>query len=182
MGEYAIRKSDNRRIKIGTCENMYYVRYEDRNKLIPEEESLDCAKTDGLKWRLPFPDEDTSKIGNYGPMRTLPLSKNFKINADPDLTTGTMRIESELGIRLNITCYHGLKLPCNTQEVTFSFDHLISREPFFDLCAVKNTGNRLYPVVRCNGCGEQWQCDWNDVIPYVENDIIKQRLIEYSKI
>ena len=34
MGEYARRKSDNESIKIGTCESMYYLRYEDRDKVI----------------------------------------------------------------------------------------------------------------------------------------------------
>ena len=39
MGEYAIRKSDGESIKIGTCEDMYYLRYEDRFKVTPEEGS-----------------------------------------------------------------------------------------------------------------------------------------------
>ena len=36
MGEYAIRKSDNDCIKIGTCEDMYYLRYEDQDKVTPD--------------------------------------------------------------------------------------------------------------------------------------------------
>ena len=52
MGEYAIRKSDRESIKIGTCEDMYYLRYEDQNKVTPDE----CSGF-GYRWRIPFPDE-----------------------------------------------------------------------------------------------------------------------------
>lgn len=60
MGEYAIRKSDGRSIKIGTCESMYYLRYEDRRKVTPEEGS-----GFGYYWPLPFPDEDSIEPGEY---------------------------------------------------------------------------------------------------------------------
>jgi len=65
MGEYAYRKEDNAHIKIGTCESMYYIRYEDRNKVKKDEFSLDCSKETGLYWRLPFTDEDGIKPGDY---------------------------------------------------------------------------------------------------------------------
>ena len=67
MGEYAIRKSDNQEIKIGTCEYMYYIRYEDRNKVSPLPNNTDCSKELNLIWRLPFPSEDHIQIGNYEP-------------------------------------------------------------------------------------------------------------------
>ena len=60
MGEYAIRKSDNESIKIGTCESMYYLRYEDRGKVTPEQGS-----GFGYYWPLPFPDEDCIRPGEY---------------------------------------------------------------------------------------------------------------------
>jgi hypothetical protein len=36
MGEYATRKSDNEYIKIGTCESMYYLRFDDINQVVYE--------------------------------------------------------------------------------------------------------------------------------------------------
>ena len=45
MGEYAIRKSDNDCIKIGTCEDMYYLRYEDQDKVTP-----DSGSGFGYRW------------------------------------------------------------------------------------------------------------------------------------
>ena len=65
MGEYAFRRPDGEHIKIGTCEDMYYIRFEDRKKVKPDEHSLDCSKELDLRWRLPFPDEDHILPGNY---------------------------------------------------------------------------------------------------------------------
>lgn len=70
MGEYARRKSDGVEIKIGTCETMYYIRFEDRDKVTAVPNSIDLsnpAHVDGLRFRLPFPDEDNVPIGQYEP-------------------------------------------------------------------------------------------------------------------
>lgn len=40
MGEYAVRISDGERIKIGTCEDMLYLRFEDRHKVSAENGSV----------------------------------------------------------------------------------------------------------------------------------------------
>lgn len=63
MGEYATRKSDEAEVKIGTCEDMYYLRYEDRDKVRQLPNSLNAANELNLRWRLPFPDEDSTRIG-----------------------------------------------------------------------------------------------------------------------
>ena len=60
MGEYAIRKSDRQSIKIGTCEDMYYLRYEDQDKVTPE-----SGSDFGFRWRIPFPSEDKILPGDY---------------------------------------------------------------------------------------------------------------------
>lgn len=41
MGEYAKRKSDNQKIKIGTCQTMYYLRLEGRNQVEPIANNID---------------------------------------------------------------------------------------------------------------------------------------------
>ena len=66
MGEYAKRKSDGVEIKIGTCEDMYYIRFEDRFKVLPLDGSVDISREpEGSRFRLPFPDEDGIKPGEY---------------------------------------------------------------------------------------------------------------------
>lgn len=76
MGEYA--HYEGKIIKIGTCEMMYYLRYEDRFKVKKHENSLDPHTEKNLFWRLPFPDEDKKEIGNYSPSE-----RGIEIN-DPD--------------------------------------------------------------------------------------------------
>ena len=65
MGEFANRKHDNARIKIGTCEDLYYLRWEDRYCVTPQRGDVDPANESGLRFRLPFPDEDDVLPGNY---------------------------------------------------------------------------------------------------------------------
>ena len=66
MGEYA--KYNGEQIKIGTCEQMYYLRA-DQVKLITAERgsvnphSLDHAGK--IRFRFPFPDEDSTKPGAF---------------------------------------------------------------------------------------------------------------------
>lgn len=64
MGEYA--KYGNQSIKIGTCERMYYLRYENRRKVQFEPGNVDVNRDpSGLFFRLPFPDEDHIQPGGY---------------------------------------------------------------------------------------------------------------------
>ena len=63
MGEYANYRGDE--IKIGTCESMYYLRYEDRHLVEWIRGNVDASRDTGLLWRLPFPDEDGRGPGNY---------------------------------------------------------------------------------------------------------------------
>lgn len=68
MGEYAKRNSDGQEIKIGTCEDMYYIRFEDRDKVSPLPNSISLsnpAHVDGCRFRLPFPDENGKQPGEY---------------------------------------------------------------------------------------------------------------------
>ena len=54
MGEFAIRKSDMEEIKIGTCERMYYIRWDDRNNVMPLDHSLDPATATNFSGDCPF--------------------------------------------------------------------------------------------------------------------------------
>jgi len=68
MGEYA--KFGNSEIKIGTCEDMYYLRFEDRYKVRHLPGNVDPNKDSEaahLRFRLPFPDEDHILPGGYEP-------------------------------------------------------------------------------------------------------------------
>lgn len=67
MGEYATRKSDGERVKIGTCEDMYYLRHDQRGEVEAIPGNLDPTR-DALRirFRFPFPDEDHLAPGAWG--------------------------------------------------------------------------------------------------------------------
>ena len=75
MGEYVHHKKLNEDVKLGTCENLYYVRFDqlkdavNRSLLefvlgnLEPEKYLDVDKC--FRYRFPFPDEDGREFGDY---------------------------------------------------------------------------------------------------------------------
>jgi len=66
MGEYA--KYQGKEIKIGTCEDMYYLRYDQRHDVVPMRGSLTPSAPNILKvirFRFPWPDEDGTAPGAF---------------------------------------------------------------------------------------------------------------------
>ena len=64
MGEYALFNGES--IKIGTCEDMYYLRFDQRHMVTPVEGNVDPVKDAAeLRFRFPFPDEDDKEPGDF---------------------------------------------------------------------------------------------------------------------
>ena len=66
MGEYA--KHQGHQIKIGTCEQMYYLRADQVEFITPEHNSVNPHSLDTaglIRFRFPFPDEDTVQPGAF---------------------------------------------------------------------------------------------------------------------
>lgn len=124
MGEYAVRKSDNEKIKIGTCNLMYYLRYEQREEVVP---SYPLSLNE-LWFRLSLRGEDGILPGDfeyYGHGGSHPLP--FVVKTDDkgnvpkeaeefynelaELSVsekGIVQVRSEeVGIMCNIPCFHG---------------------------------------------------------------------------
>ena len=184
MGEYAKYKGEE--IKIGTCESMYYLRYEDRGKVTAIPHSINPALEKDLFWRLPFPDEDNINPGEYDhynrgyrlykPIETPGTQPNSHESfADPETfeNPGTIQLRDDnSGLMANVNCYHGGKLPVNSEDAKFFWN---GKGWFFELAFIKNTGSGVEPVVRCKCCGNMWRYTWGDVLPYIHGEI-KARL------
>jgi hypothetical protein len=63
MGEYA-NTNDGRRIKVGTCEDLYYLRRDQLHTLSPEGQR-EYGRADIYRTRFPFPDEDDLPAGGF---------------------------------------------------------------------------------------------------------------------
>lgn len=63
MGEYA--RFDGDEVKIGTCESLYYLRWQDRRRVAPLPGNVRPGVDVGLFYRLPIPAEDMETPGGY---------------------------------------------------------------------------------------------------------------------
>lgn len=189
MGEYARRKSDNVEIKVGTCEDMYYLRYEDRHKVI-----LDDGSSFGNRWRLPIPEEDHIKPGDYdapyfrgGFVPLLPTTVcgddgedeliSFTPNPEVADHPGTLQIHHDSGLLLNIKCHHGIRLPEAGGGLKSAFWSGKANHQW-NLVCLKDTAQGMLPVVACATCGHMYrESSWAAVIDFITDPILRERLI-----
>ncbi len=182
MGEYATRKSDGQEIKIGTCADMYYLRYSDRDKVSALSGNLDPndeSTITELRWRLPFPDEDNIRPGGdykeYNRGATLYDFTDPETAKDP----GILQLHSKTGVLVNITCYHGERLPENTKDVKFFWN---GKSPSYYLTALKFRDGVVFGVYSCTECGHAFRAPLKELIPHLtkyEDRNLVQRLIEW---
>ena len=198
MGEYAKLKTTGEEVKIGTCENMYYLRFEDRYKVVYD------LSFDNYRFRLPFVDEDNIDIGNYNDYdRGLDLVPCY----DEELKTysyfddiykehyqehkGLIQLHHKSGLMINASCYHGYKLPDNnnSKDLKAFFNGKTSSN--FELSQVKIQLNEetkvkeLIPIVRCKHCKMPFRANWASVLLHIrqhtkEDREFYNRLCEYA--
>ena len=183
MGEYArLGKHD---IKIGTCENMYYLRYDDRYRVSHIPGNVDPKRDFDLRWRLPFPDEDNLGPGGYDDYaRGTPLLMRTSTGTDyfraPALAEnpGTLQLRHECGLLVNLPCYHGEKLPDISEGRAF----WNGKGYFYELAFVKNTRDGLAPIIRCKACEHLWRMEWDEVLPFIHDEKLRARLEAYARL
>ena len=193
MSEYAIRKVDGMEIRIGTCTDMYNLRYEDRRLVYKIPGNVDPRVDTNLTWRLPFAEEDHIAIGMYSNVGRSPTGSSFKgfplvgfsspemVN-DVGYTVLSNATPSKAGISVRVPCYHGERLPdiegCN---VFWSDRFSYIRSPKgYELIAVKNDATLgLRPIVECSQCGKRWTATWDAVLPYITDETLLKRLLAY---
>lgn len=168
MGEYAGFKGQS--VKIGTCEDMYYLRFEQRALVTKEPHSLDpveCA--DELRFRFPWPDEDGCEPGSDFNGHAFDRSVSVPgFVADADVEHHTIQFTST-----RPTGYVA-SLPC--PESSAYVDGAHGRRQLVDggavgvhrngfagavaLCSQRyRPGIGLVPVLKCGGCGSMWRVE-----------------------
>jgi hypothetical protein len=189
MGEYAKRISDGNEIKMGTCEEMLYLRFEDRGKIsaLPGSVNVNDPHLAGqLLYRLPYPDEDGILPGDYkDPFRALRLyDKDGNEFKDESLTArpGTVQLRHEKsGLLLNVPCYHGMKLPEVAAPMkAFWNGKGWSFELAFLRAVLEDNRLRLYPVIQCRHCRLAWRSAWSDVIDFIPEPM-RGRMALYAR-
>ena len=182
MGEYA--KYNGHEIKIGTCERMYYLRYEDRGKVAPLHGNVNPAIETGLFFRLPYSDEDNVRPGGYDNYnrgyRMYKKDEKYAVDyTDESLAEnpGTIQLSHQSGLLLNVPCYHGIKLP----EVTDGMKAFWNGKSWsIELVHLYvNDKREVLPVIHCRHCLKMWYCTWDEIIDYIHGTM-KKRLLSYQ--
>ena len=182
MGEYATRKSDFQTIKIGTCESMYYLRWDDIDKVSIEYD----LREPGLWFRLPLPAEDGCEPGDYdgheAGYRLLPYQGsddpapiNFELD---EPSPGRFQMHHKSGLLLGVPCHHGAALPEVPEGWYVSWNGKDSHP--WELYMVKNTESGLLPIVSCRHCGKNYRTSWAAVLPHISDQVLRDRLTNYA--
>ena len=182
MGEYATRKCDGEYIKIGTCESMYYLRFEDRDKV----SGYRFRASDGLSFRLPFPDEDhILPGGNYESYERGEILQALDPKSEEAYETllqvlgehpGKLQLrDANSGLMLIVPCYHGQRLPEVLPPIEVCWNGK-AKWPL-QIVRVKWVRSGLRALISCRGCGRMWSSDdWELILPLITNLELRQRL------
>ena len=184
MGEYA--KFNGQQIKIGTCEAMYYLRYEDRHRVQPQPGNINPGIDKDLWFRPPFPDEDHLKPGEYlDPFRGQPLYKSTEKGhvhfTEKFEEHGNIQLHSDCGMHVNAKCFHGAKLPQSSEDMQPFWNGKAG--VWFELVHIKNSAvYGLIPIIRCKHCDSKWSFtpdEWPRILEYVPDTELRKRLELY---
>lgn len=175
----AIRIADGHEVKIGTCNEMFFCRYDQLNQIHYEH------MTDGLLWRIPIPEEDHIKPGDFGypivqgsnvpwhmwiDMDKVELEDKSLMLRNP----GTHQMyDGKMGLLATLKCYHGLKLPENNSDVQFSWN---GKSNPLHLSFLENGKDQMYVCVSCRCCRKTWGFSFNEIGNAISSFWMKLRL------
>lgn len=155
MGEFAT--IDGNRVKIGTCESMYYATFDAyasaylAGRVSQTDVPLKMACSGVVRFRFPFPDEDGAAIGSHDDFDrgyTFPVfgdSELAKYGEDHRKITHRIEAQGTLGY------WHVLSHPCPAP--TCGQGDVVPLQ----VVQQKACEDALWTVVRCGWCGAMWR-------------------------
>ncbi len=149
MGEYA--RYNGQRIKIGTCEDLYYLRASQLPLIQPERGEAD-PRTNASKavyrFRFPWPDEDVVAPGAFdNPFRSVAL---WNVTAPPDLKHDAVQFVAQAGYNVSLPCPEG---PMKIEGLK------VHRNGFSGPVKIVQQAYRngvLALICECGGCGAKY--------------------------
>lgn len=189
MSENAIVNGQS--VKIGTCDDMYYLRIEDAHMAKSQPHNVNAMTTAGLRFRLPFPDEDDVPIGHYADCHrgvrlykseSQPDGSEYASDYAPDwlqdAEPGSFQLTHPSGLLINVPCHHGAKLP----EITGATVFWNGKSHSIELQQVKRLDDgSVVPVIGCRHCRTSWATTWDEVLDFVPDGKLRARLQRHIK-
>ena len=161
MGEYATLNGAE--IKIGTCEDMFYLRADQAHLVRPVQGSLDPRNPKiqtEIRFRFPWPDEDDVQPGEFRPFGRSLCVPGIQIPAGVE--HDTVQFSAEVGYLVSLPCPEGAGMPAGLT---------IRRNGFagaFHLVQQAYRKGVLALIGRCGGCGVCFNLPtWGDAEPVV---------------
>jgi hypothetical protein len=151
MGEYALYNGE--RIKIGTCENMYYLRADQVHKVQPLDGNVNphsIEQAGQIRFPFPFPQEDNEKPGefddhDYG----LGL---YGVEPPAEIDHYSIQFQNSKGLLVSLPCpeSRGSKaFPFKIHYNGYSGKVKISQQRLID--------GKLVLVCECGSCGAKYR-------------------------
>ena len=158
MGEYALYNGEQ--VKIGTCEDLYYLRYEHRKQVTPLSGSIDPSSDAQYtcRFRFPWPDEDhTAAPGRDNERHDYDRSCNIPGASMPeDVKHYSVQFKASPGYLLSLPCPESPSGPEVARNGFVGAVHLCQLKPLRD--------GRVVPIMKCGGCGAKWRLEDNHEI------------------
>nr|DAI47248.1 MAG TPA: RNA polymerase-like protein [Caudoviricetes sp.] len=185
MGEYAKRKIDGKEFKIGTCEEIFNCRYDQRYEVVYP------YMSDNLYWRIPTPDEDGTLPGDFNysllredgyiPWKLMIDTSKFSNDDIADMQqTGIIQLkEPKMGLLVNIRCPHGFPMEqfkINKEGTVISMGYNGHKDTLY-LKGLKNEPSELKVLVECSACRHMWSFSFNEIEPLIESIWMRLRLL-----
>lgn len=146
MGEYA--RHNGREIKIGTCEEMYYLRADQAAKVEALDGNVDPAdveQREGLRFRFPFPDEDMIAPGDFdNAFRSLVV---HGVNSPEGVEHDNVQFTAD-GYVMSIPCPEG------------THNDRVHRNGFAGAVKIVQqrwVDRKLVTICQCGGCGAKYR-------------------------
>ncbi len=168
MGEYAIYQGTE--VKIGTCEDMLYLRADQAAQVTaPERRHTDPMRhADEVRFRFPFPDEDGVAPGHFDdPFRSLAL---YGVEPPAVIEHGNIQFTSNYpspGLIVSLPCPESEKGKASAHAGGYRVQRNGYPGPV-KIVQQRKLGDLLVLVAECGSCGDKYRLPtFVDAEPYV---------------
>lgn len=153
MGEYA--KHNGSEIKIGTCEDMLYLRADQAHLVTAMPRNVDPIKdAQSIRFRFPFPQEDDIAPGSFEPFFTLGVSG---VEVPEDIDHGNLQFTRNYprsgGILLSVPCPESKE--GKASGLTYHYNGYSGK---VQIAQQRVVGDQLVLVCQCGSCGAAYRC------------------------
>jgi hypothetical protein len=182
MGEYA--KYNGESIKIGTCEDMYYLRYDQLGLVKPESGNVDIRDSDivkQLRFRFPFPQEDDIRPGGFRDYSFgVRVPNSYVIPEGVD--HGHVQFSAPNGYLLGVPCPESpdwkVEGMSKQHKQTGQHIHLNGYGGPAKVVQQRLVEGKLWTVCQCCGCGTKWRLDEVSGLTLAESFLVEAKRLE----